>query len=176
MLAYYQKNWYNTFPFSMERSSGPIMCISSVDWSFCKTHSEENTEMDVKRPLLWPCQHMILQSLQTWAPRTQSTAVCLTEAALSDETIGLRSSAQGQVDLLWRVKWLFCAWDERSGSVVFRQEVEPLADGLRLLRGPWVKHPTLKTHPSYDRTIWPLLYPQSGFSLCISVVDRQLWW
>lgn len=118
-----KKNWYSTFPFSMERSSGPIMCISSVDWSFCKTYSEENTEMDVKRPLLWPCQHMILQSLQTWAPRTQSTAVCLTEAAFVWWDNWVASSAQGQVDLLWRgevallcLRWTFWVGCVQTGS------------------------------------------------------------
>lgn len=153
----------------MERSSGPIMCISSVDWSFCKTHSEENTEMDVKRSLLWPCQHIWSYSLYRHEHRGHNRLLYARQKLLlSDETIGLRPLLRVKLIFCEWVKWLFCAWDECSGSVVFRQEVEPLADGLEAPRGPMSKSPDFEDPPSHDRTIWPLLYPQSGFSVYFS--------
>ncbi len=126
---FFTKITYNTFPFSMERSSCPIMCISSVDWSFCKTQRWtilQSHEHRGHNRLLYAWQKLLL----------------------SDETIGLRPLLRVKLVFCEGVKWLFCAWDERSGSNVFRQEVETLADGLEAPQRPMSKTTTLKTHPA----------------------------
>ncbi len=129
---FFTKITYNTFPFSMERSSCPIMCISSVDWSFCKTQRWtilQSHEHRGHNRLLYAWQKLLL----------------------SDETIGLRPLHRGQLVFCEGVKWLFCAWDERSGSVVL--EWRHWLMDWRLLRGPWVKQQLWRPTPPWQNNV-----------------------